>query len=94
MWSLDGYQRYGRLWACWNNLALRRKPKNLHANSNSSSFRDLSVQTEGRTDGRSTRLVILIMNIYIYIYLYICGRKRLLLPVTHFPTILYTLLLE
>jgi len=54
------------------------------------SFRDLSVhpdrQTDRRTDGqtdmaRSTRLVILIKNIYT-----VWGRKRFLLPVTYFPT--------
>jgi len=42
--------------------------------------------TDGRTDGqkdmaRSTRLVILIKNIYT-----LWGRNRFLLPVTYFPT--------
>jgi len=51
--------------------------------SSSHSFRDLSVhpdrQTDGKTDmARSTRLVILIKNIW--------GRKPFLLPVTYFPT--------
>jgi len=44
------------------------------------------ILTDGRTDGqtdmgRSTRLVILIKNIYT-----LWGRKRFLLPVTYFPT--------
>jgi len=40
------------------------------------------VRTDGQTDmARSTRLVILIKNIY-----NLSGRKRLLLPVTYFPT--------
>jgi len=43
-------------------------------------YRDLSVHPDGQTDhmGRSTRLVILIKNIYTL-------WKRLLLPVTYFP---------
>jgi len=40
------------------------------------------IRTDGQTDmARSTRLVILINNIYT-----LWGRKRFLLPVTYFPT--------
>jgi len=40
------------------------------------------IRTDGQTDmARSTRLVILIKNIYT-----LWGRKRFLLPVTYFPT--------
>jgi len=40
------------------------------------------IRTEGQTDmARSSRLVILIKNIYT-----LWGRKRFLLPVTYFPT--------
>jgi len=50
------------------------------------SFRDHNVYTDRQTDGQmdmaiSTRLVILIKNIYT-----LWGRKRFLLPVTYFPT--------
>jgi len=60
--------------------------RGLSQSCNSHSFRDLSVHTDRRTDGqtdmaRSTRLVILIKNIYT-----LWGRKRFLLPVTYFPT--------
>jgi len=64
----------GGLWAlewAWH-LALRKKLRNPHANSqypSSYSFRDLIVHTDRQTGGqtdmsRSTRLVILIKNIY------------------------------
>jgi len=47
------------------------------------------IRTDGQTDmARSTRLVILIKNIYT-----LWGRKRFLLPVTYFPTNLVTPLL-
>jgi len=40
------------------------------------------IRTDGQTDmARSTWLVILIKNIYTLL-----GRKRILLPVTYFPT--------
>jgi len=60
---------------CWNKLALRKKLKNLNAKSQLSiiySFRDLSVHTDEQTKmARSTRIVILIKNIYT-----LWGQKR------------------
>jgi len=57
--------------SCWNELALPKKLKNLHAKLiRFYSFRDLSVHTDRQTDmARSTLLVILINNIFIYIYI-------------------------
>jgi len=47
-----------------------------------SAFIRIDGQTDGHTDmARSTRLVILIKNMYT-----LWGRKRFLLPVTYFPT--------
>jgi len=47
-----------------------------------SEISDLFIWTNGQTDmARSTRLVILIKNIYT-----LWGRNRFLLPVTYFPT--------
>jgi len=71
---------------CWNKFALRKKLKNLLAKSQHFSFysfQELSDHTDGRqTDrARSTRLVILIKNMYTLL-----GRKRFLIPVTYFPT--------
>jgi len=49
-----------------------------HIDSEISAF----IRTDGQTDmARSTRLVILLKNIYT-----LWGRKRFLLPVTRFPT--------
>jgi len=72
--------------ACWNKLALRKKLKNLHAKSqypSSYSFRNCRAHpTDRQTDmARSTRLVILIKNIYT-----LWVRNIFLLPVTYFPT--------
>jgi len=75
----------GGLWALETNLRCVKSsgicPPNLNSLalivSEISAFR-----TDGQTDmARSTRLVILIKNIYI-----LWGRKRFLLPVTYFPT--------
>jgi len=49
-------------------------------------FRDLSVHLDGQTEGQtdmaiSTRLVVLIKNIY-----NLWGRKGFILPFTYFPT--------
>jgi len=71
MWALYRFIVIGvrvGLAHCWNELALRKNPKNLHALSQLSSFhsfRDLSVYTDGQTDMVwSTHLVILIKSVY------------------------------
>jgi len=72
---------------CWNKLALRKNLRNLHDKSSFCSFRDFCVHTDGQTDretdaqadmARSTRLVILIKNIYT-----LWGWKRFVFPVTY-----------
>jgi len=86
MWVTDRFKRDKLFWAFeadwvglaprWNKLALRKKLL----------WFPISKRSYGRTDrqanmARSNRLVILIKNI--------CtseGRKRILLPVTYFPT--------
>jgi len=69
-----------------SNLRCARSSGICMPNLNSLALRALEVSAFIRTDGqtdmaRSTRLVILIKNMYT-----LWGRKRFLLPVTYFPT--------